>query len=565
MLCANFCIRVHQGPLSCLQRRRAAQLLGRSRSGGLACRAESFSTLSRSLEAAWSKLKFQDTLTEETMKEPLRDIRRALLEADVSLPVVRRFIKRVEAAAIGKVVTQGVRPDQQLVKVVADELVELMGGARGQEEPLPGVTGSAAGDGAAATMPVILMAGLQGVGKTTACGKLALYLKSRGKNPLLVAADVYRPAAIEQLVKLGGQTGVPVFDMGNAASPADIAAAGVASAAARGCDCVIVDTAGRTQIDADMMAELQAVKAVTKPAETLLVVDAMTGQEAAALSAAFNEAVGITGCVLTKLDGDARGGAALSVREVSGAPIKFVGTGEKMQALEPFYPERMASRILGMGDVVTLVEKAQKAVADKDAEEMQRRLMAAQFDFNDFLKQAEVVTQMGSMTQLMRLMPGMGNITDRQLEEAEKSFKISKSLVMSMTPAERAKPELVATSPSRRRRIAKGAGRTDDQVVSLIELFASMRARMQDMSRLMKIAGGNVGQMTADEMTAIVGAKKRIAKGNARRYKRPEMRQAVEPEEAQRLAAEEALKRLAAVSAAGAATAGVAQPAGMAR
>jgi len=485
----------------------------------------------------------------------MRDIRRALLEADVSLPVVRRFIKRVEEAAVGKAVAQGVRPDQQLVKVVADELVQLMGGARGQDDPLPCVPAIVPEAGAPQSssttpLPVILMAGLQGVGKTTACGKLALYLKSRGRNPLLVAADVYRPAAIDQLIKLGSQTGVPVFDMGSSASPADIAAAGIVSAQSRGCDCIIVDTAGRTQIDADMMAELQAVKAATQPSETLLVVDAMTGQEAAALSAAFNEAVGITGCVLTKLDGDARGGAALSVREVSGAPIKFVGTGEKMQALEPFYPERMASRILGMGDVVTLVEKAQKAVADKDAEEMQRRLMAAQFDFNDFLKQAEMVSKMGTMTQLMRLMPGMGKITDRQMEEAEKSFKISKSLVMSMTPEERTKPELLALSPSRRRRIAKGAGRTDDQVVALIELFANMRTRMQDMSRLMKIAGGNVGQMTAEEMTAIVGAKKRIAKGMARRYKRPEMRKAVSEEEAAVAAAEEAAKRLALVASA---------------
>ena len=238
----------------------------------------------------------------------------------MSLPVVRRFVKRVEEAAVGVKVTAGVRPDQQLVKVVADELVSLMGGARGAGEPLE--LGPPGGEG---PPPVVLMAGLQGVGKTTACGKLALYLKAKGRRPMLVACDVYRPAAIEQLVKLGEQAGVPVFQAGTTSSPADIAAQGIAAAQAQGCDCVIVDTAGRTQVDADMMAELQAVKARTGAVETLLVVDAMTGQEAASLSAAFNESVGITGAVLTKMDGDARGGAALSVREVSGAPIKFVG------------------------------------------------------------------------------------------------------------------------------------------------------------------------------------------------------------------------------------------------
>ena len=472
----------------------------------------------------------------------MRDIRRALLEADVSLPVVRRFVKRVEAAAVGVKVTAGVRPDQQLVKVVADELVQLMGGARGSEEPL-----ALGGE-----LPVILLAGLQGVGKTTAAGKLALYLKAKGRQPLLVACDVYRPAAIDQLVKLGGQAGVPVFEMGTGATPADIAVAGMAAARERGCDCVIVDTAGRTQVDAAMMSELQEVKARTGAAETLLVVDAMTGQEAASLSAAFNESVGITGAVLTKMDGDARGGAALSVREVSGAPIKFVGVGERLGALEPFYPERMASRILGMGDVVTLVEKAQGAIAAKDAEEMRSRMAAAQFDFNDFLKQAEMVSSMGSMSSLMRMMPGM-RVSDKALEEAEKSFKVSQSLVRSMTPAERAKPELIAASASRRRRIARGAGRTDDEMVSLVELFAGMRAKMQDMSRLMKIAGGNVGQMTEDEMTALVGAKKRVPKGMARRYKKIELRKTVSSELADAVAAAEQITRLATAAAAAAA------------
>jgi signal recognition particle subunit SRP54 len=258
------------------------------------------------------------------------------------------------------------------------------------------------------------------------------------------------------------------------------------------------------------------------------------------------------------MDGDARGGAALSVREVSGAPIKFVGVGEKLGALEPFYPERMASRILGMGDVVTLVEKAQSAIAAKDAEEMQARLLAAQFDFNDFLKQAEMVSSMGSMSSLMRMMPGM-RVSDRALEEAEKSFKVSQSLVRSMTPAERAKPELIAASASRRRRIARGAGRTDEEMAGLVELFAGMRAKMQDMSRLVKIAGGNVGQMTEEEMTSLVGVKKRVPKGMARRYKKVELRKVATAEEANELAAKEQAAR--AFVAAAAAAAAAKQPA----
>lgn len=351
------------------------------------------------------------------------------------------------------------------------------------------------------------MAGLQGVGKTTACGKLALYMKNSGRKVLMVATDVYRPAAIEQLEKLGVKCDVPVFQMGTSAKPEEIAAAGVAKAQAEGYDTVIVDTAGRLtvrchhcrrqptlkphprshshppmthntlhltaastssprlrpQIDEDMMTELKAVKASTQASETLLVVDAMTGQEAATLTDAFNKAVDITGAVLTKMDGDSRGGAALSVREVSGKPIKFMGTGEKLEALEPFYPERMTSRILGMGDIVSLVEKAQRAVKNEEAAEIQRRLMEAQFDFNDFLKQAEMVSGMGSMQQLMKMLPGMAGVTDRQLAEAEKSFKTSKSLIQSMTAEERVKPELVAKSASRRRRIARGAGRTDTE------------------------------------------------------------------------------------------------------
>ena len=349
---------------------------------------DAFGALTDRLNGVWAALKDEATLSAANVKAPLKDIRRALLEADVSLPVVRRFIKSVEEKAVGVKVTKGVNASQQLTKVVADELCELMGGFGGDKLVFKD-------EGQGPT--VILMAGLQGVGKTTACGKLALFLKKQGKTSLLVATDVYRPAAIEQLKKLGEQIGVPVFDMGVTGDPPEIARLGLQKAVDEKIDVVIVDTAGRLTIDAQLMNELLATKAATNADETLLVVDAMTGQEAATLTAAFNDAVGITGAVLTKMDGDTRGGAALSVREVSGKPIKFTGIGEKMDALEPFYPERMTSRILGMGDVVTLVERAQDAVKEEQATQMRDKIMSATFDFNDFLTQMEMMQNMGGM------------------------------------------------------------------------------------------------------------------------------------------------------------------------
>jgi signal recognition particle subunit SRP54 len=315
--------------------RRACSAVRPARGARLAPRAM-FDNLSRGLEKAWDMVRKDGRLTPDNIKEPMREIRRALLEADVSLPVVRRFVKRVEEEALGSAVTKGVTPDQQLVKVVYDQLKDLMGGSQAA------LTVPAGGD-----PQVVLMAGLQGTGKTTAAGKLALFLKGKGQKVLLVATDVYRPAAIEQLVTLGRRIEVPVFELGTGVAPPEIARRGLDKARAEGFDAVIVDTAGRLQIDEGMMEELRAVKAEVRPTDVLLVVDAMTGQEAAALVKAFDEAAAITGAVLTKMDGDSRGGAALSVKEVSGKPIKFVGTGEKMEALEPFYPERRASRILG--------------------------------------------------------------------------------------------------------------------------------------------------------------------------------------------------------------------------
>jgi len=476
-----------------------------------------FDNLSRSLQKAWDSVRKDGQLNSDNIKEPLREIRRALLEADVSLPVVRRFVKKVEEDALGLRVTKGVSPDQQLVKVVYDQLRDLMGGDQAT------LVVPSGGD-----PQVILMAGLQGTGKTTAAGKLALFLKKKGQKVLLVATDVYRPAAIDQLVTLGKNIEVPVFELGNKVPPPEIAAQGVAKARAEGYDVVIVDTAGRLQIDADMMQELQDVKSTVNPTDVLLVVDAMTGQEAAALVKSFDEAASITGAVLTKMDGDSRGGAALSVKEVSGKPIKFVGTGEKMEALEPFYPDRMASRILGMGDIVTLVEKAEDAIKAEEAEEMTRKIMLAKFDFNDFLAQYKMVTGMGSMTQVVKMIPGMGSITDKQLEKVERQYKEYEAMIGSMTKKEREQPELLAKSPSRRRRVARGSGRSEQDVSELVAVFTGMRSQMQSLSRMMALSGGvaNVPGMPAmsDEemMAAVLGGTgpRKVAPGKVRRKKK---------------------------------------------
>lgn len=484
----------------------------RDRRRGVAVRAEVFDRLSERLEGAWKTLKGEDKITPENIKEPLKEIRRALLEADVSLPVVRSFVKRVEASAVGTGVVQGVKPDQQLVKCVYDELLDLLGSERAEIQfETNGPT-------------VIVMAGLQGVGKTTACGKLAKYLKKQGKNVLMVATDVYRPAAVDQLVTVGKSIDVPVFEMGTSEKPVNIARKGVEEAQKSNADVVIVDTAGRLQINQDMMDELQDIRKAVKPTETLLVVDAMTGQEAAGLVKTFNDACELTGAILTKLDGDSRGGAALSIREVSGKPIKFVGLGEKLDALEPFYPERLVGRILGMGDVLTLVEKAQETVDAKEAERMQQRILEAKFDFNDFLKQSKMVANMGNMGQLMKMLPGMGKISDKALKDAESMLKVFESMINSMTPEERSKPELLASSPSRRRRVAKGSGRSEVEVSNLLQQFSAMRSRMQSLTKMMQNGGNGMpagmGQMSEEEMMKALGAgQKRVSPNKVKRKK----------------------------------------------
>jgi signal recognition particle subunit SRP54 len=430
-----------------------------------------FDALAERLEDAWKKLRGQDKISQSNIQDALKEVRRALLAADVNLQVVKDFVAEVETKAQGAEVLSGVRPDQQFIKIVYDELVQVMG-----ETNVPLAK-------ADTTPTIVLMAGLQGTGKTTATAKLALHLRKEDRTCLLVATDVYRPAAIDQLITLGQQIDVPVFELGKDADPVEIARQGVARARETGVDTVIIDTAGRLQIDQDMMGELARIKETVQPHETLLVVDAMTGQEAANLTRTFHEQIGITGAILTKLDGDSRGGAALSVRRISGQPIKFVGVGEKVEALQPFYPDRMASRILGMGDVLTLVEKAQEEIDLADAEKMQEKMLTAKFDFSDFLKQMRLLKNMGSLGGLMKMIPGMGKLSSEQLQQGETKLKQSEAMINSMTTEERRNPDLLAGSPSRRRRIARGSGYAERDVSNLVSEFTKMRNLMQQMGQ----------------------------------------------------------------------------------
>ena len=430
-----------------------------------------FDALADRLDDAWKKLRGQNKISKSNIQDTLKEVRRALLAADVNLQVVKAFIADVEEKALGEGVISGVNPGQQFIKIVYDELVKVMGESNvplAQAEKPP---------------TVILMAGLQGTGKTTATAKLALYLRKQERSCLMVGTDVYRPAAIDQLLTLGNQIDVPVFEMGTDADPVEIARQGVAKAKELGVDTVIVDTAGRLQIDDDMMGELSRIKDTIKPDDILLVVDAMTGQEAANLTYTFHDQIGITGAILTKLDGDSRGGAALSVRQVSGQPIKFVGVGEKVEALEPFYPDRLASRILNMGDILTLVEKAQEEIDLADVEKMQSKIMEAKFDFNDFVKQMRLLKNMGSLGGVLKLIPGMGKISGADLAKGENQLQRTESMINSMTKDEKADPDLLSQSPSRRRRVAKGSGFEEKDVSKLVKDFTKMRSMMQNMGR----------------------------------------------------------------------------------
>lgn len=448
-----------------------------------------FDALAERLEDTWKKLRGQGKITSSNVQDALQEVRRALLDADVNFQVVKSFVAEVEKKALGAEVITGVNPQQQFVKIVYDELVKVMG-----ESNVPLAD-------AEKSPTVILMAGLQGAGKTTATAKLALYLQKQNRSCLLVATDVYRPAAIEQLMTLGKQISIPVFELGKDANPVEIARQGIAQAKEQKVDTVIIDTAGRLQIDRDMMAELAQIKEVVQPHEILLVVDSMTGQEAANVTRTFHEEIGITGAILTKMDGDSRGGAALSVRTISGQPIKFIGVGEKVEALEPFYPDRMASRILNMGDIVTLVEKAQEELDIADVEKMQRKMMEAKFDFNDFLKQMRLLKNMGSFAGVMKLIPGMNKLGAGALEQGEVQLKKTEAMINSMTKEEKANPQLLAQSPSRRRRVAKGSGHEEKEVSRLVSDFTRMRTMMQQMS----MGGGMPGMPDMGGMGGLFG------------------------------------------------------------
>lgn len=433
-----------------------------------------FENLSERLERSFKILKGEGRITEINVAETLKDVRRALLDADVNYKVAKNFTDTVKQKALGQNVLTSVKPGQLLVKIVHDELATLMGGTA-QELQLKGHPS------------VILMAGLNGAGKTTLSGKLALLLKNKkNRKPLLVAGDVYRPAAVEQLRVLAEQIGVPVYMNLESKDPVAIAREGVQHAKAKGYDTVIVDTAGRLAIDEELMREITAVKEAIQPDETLFVVDAMTGQDAVNTAREFNERLDYDGVVLTKLDGDTRGGAALSIRTVVNKPIKFVGTGEKMEALDVFHPDRMADRILGMGDIVSLVERAQEQYDEEEAKKLQRKIQKNQFDFNDFLSQIQQIKKMGNLKELASMIPGVGKAL-KDIEIDDNAFKGIEAIIQSMTPNERAHPEVL--NQSRKMRIAKGSGTSLQEVNRLVKQFDQTRKMMK------MVTGSKMGKM----------------------------------------------------------------------
>lgn len=426
-----------------------------------------FENLSDRLERSFQILKGQGKITEINVAETLKDVRKALLDADVNYKIAKQFTEDVKEKAMGQDVLKSVKPKEMLVKIVHDELTRLMGG----EQEDVNLKGSPA---------VILMSGLQGSGKTTFAGKLAKMLKSkRGKNPLLVACDVYRPAAIEQLQILGGQIEVPVYSEPESKNPVEIAKNAIQYAKKNGLDLVIIDTAGRLAVDELMMNEIAAIRKAVNPQEILFVVDAMTGQDAVNTAREFNERLDFDGVVLTKLDGDTRGGAALSIRTVVNKPIKFVGTGEKLEAIDAFYPKRMADRILGMGDVVSLVEKAQEQYNEEEARKLSKKIAKNQFDFNDFIAQISQIKKMGNVKDLVSMIPGVGKaIKDMDIDD--NAFKSIEAIIGSMTPKERSNPDLM--NSSRRLRIAKGSGTSIQEVNRLLKQFDETRKMMHGMS-----------------------------------------------------------------------------------
>ena len=425
-----------------------------------------FSSLGEKLNHVFSKLTKRGKLTELEIKQAMREIRIALLEADVNIKVAKDFINTVSEKAVGQEILKSLNPTQQVIKIVNEELIALMGGSNSRLEVSP------------KPPTIIMMCGLQGAGKTTLCGKLAFMLKKQGKKPLLVACDVYRPAAIKQLQVVGGQAGVEVFEMGQG-KPVEISNKALQHAAKFGFDTVIIDTAGRLQIDEDLMHELEEINESVHPHEILLVLDSMTGQVAVNVAEEFNRRLSISGVVLTKLDGDTRGGACLSVKAVTGKPIKFCGVGEKLGDIEPFHPDRMANRILGMGDVLTLIEKAQEAVTEADAKKLEQRLKENTFDLNDYLDQIDMLKKMGGASAMMSMMPGMGKLKIKEGDIDENEIYRTKAIIQSMTEKERRNPQIL--NYSRKMRIAKGSGTSLQQINTLLKQYEQIKTLIKQM------------------------------------------------------------------------------------
>ena len=432
-----------------------------------------FESLSDKLQNIFKNLRGKGRLSEADVKAALKEVKMALLEADVSFKVVKQFISSIQERAVGEEVFGSLTPGQTVIKIVTEELIKLMGSETTEIALKP-----------ASEITVIMMAGLQGAGKTTTTAKIAAKLKAKGRKPLLAACDVYRPAAIKQLQVNGEKVGIPVFTMGDKISPVDIAKGAIEHASKNGFNVVILDTAGRLHIDESMMDELVGIREAVEVYQTILVVDAMTGQDAVNVAGTFNDKVGIDGVILTKLDGDTRGGAALSIRSVTGKPILYIGMGEKLSDLEQFYPDRMASRILGMGDIQSLIEKAAAEVDEEQAKELSQKLRKAEFDYNDFLTQMQQIKKMGGMGSILSMMPGVGSqLSSIDMDEGERSLRRVESIILSMTKEERANPGLI--NPSRKQRIAKGAGVDVSEVNRLVKQFDQMKKMMKQMPGLM--------------------------------------------------------------------------------
>ena len=431
-----------------------------------------FENLSEKLQAVFKQLRGKGKLTEKDVKEAMREVKLALLEADVNFKIVKQFINKVNERAVGSEVLESLTPGQQVIKIVNEELIELMGSSQSK------LTFSSK------PPTVYMMVGLQGAGKTTTSGKLAGLLKKQGKSPLLVACDVYRPAAIKQLQVVGNNYGIPVFEMGDKLNPVDIAKESLQYAAKNKHDVILIDTAGRLHINEELMEELKNIKEAVRPQEILLVVDAMTGQDAVTVADSFNGQLGVDGIILTKLDGDARGGAALSVRSVTGKPIKYIGMGEKMEDLEPFYPDRMASRILGMGDVLSLIEKAQKAYDEKQAMEMAQKMRNNDFTLEDFLDQMQQIKKMGPLKDLIGMIPGMSQLNLNDVDVDPKAMALIEAIIQSMTKEERQNPSIL--NGPRKKRIANGSGRTIAEVNRLLKQFEEMKKMMKQVNSLAK-------------------------------------------------------------------------------